>query len=84
MKNKLRLDEKTRKFDFRNIPVCKHMKKVKLSNGLVVEVCLARKGVGRMKQYCSFAGQYPMCPHYLSKYKWGRSLYDVAGDFLGR
>ena len=75
-------DARTRRFDFRQVPDCKFVKKVKLPTGIVIEACLARKGIGRHKQSCTHAGSYPQCEFYKSKYKWGRSLYDIAGDFL--
>ena len=78
----MRRDEKTRRFDFKQVPDCKFVKKVKLKNNMVIEVCLARKGIGRHKQVCTHAGVYPQCEFYQSKYKWGRSLYEMAGDFL--
>lgn len=75
-------DDKTRKFNFKQVPDCKFVKRVKLSNGMVIEVCLARKGVGRHKQVCTHAGVYAQCKFYEPKYKWGRSLYELAGDFV--
>ena len=72
----------TRKFKFGEVPQCKFNKKKKLPSSLVIEVCLAHKGVGRNKFYCAFAGQNPQCKHYVPKHKWGRSLWEMAGDYL--
>jgi hypothetical protein len=72
-----------REFNFAQVPKCKHMKRVKLPNGVPIEICQIHKGIGRNRFVCAYTGQYPQCPHYKSKYKWGRSLWEVAGDFIG-
>lgn len=72
----------TRKFDFGQVPQCKWNKPVKLPNGITIEACLVNKGSGRNGRTCAFAGQNPKCRYYTPKKRWGRNLYEIAGDYL--
>jgi hypothetical protein len=80
--NQRKVREKTRTFDWKALPPCKHQKAVKTRSGMVIYVCLARKGSGRYKQICTNAGIEAKCQFYSSKQKWGRSLFEMAGDLI--
>lgn len=82
--NNRKYNEKTKTFNWNQTPTCKHMKKVKFSNGNVVEICSIHKGVGKRGTICAYAGIYPQCKFYESKNKWGKSLVELAGDLMWR
>lgn len=74
--------EETRTFNWSDLPGCKYKIKTKLPTGATVYLCQIHRGTGRHGQYCSSVGIEPHCKSYAAKRKWGRSIYEMAGDLL--
>ena len=82
MRKKERI-EKTKRFDWKLTPQCKHQQKAKLPNGLEIWVCTIHKGSGRNKFVCTHKGVEPTCRYYINKRKWGRGIEDMVSDLRG-
>jgi hypothetical protein len=80
--NKRKKREETKTFDWRLIPQCKHKIKTRLPSGADIYLCRIKKGSGRFNQYCTHVGLENKCRFYASKHKWGRNIYEMAGDLI--
>ena len=80
--NKRKVREKTKTFNWKAMPKCKYQTSAKMPNGLEVKLCKIHRGTGRHSQYCSSAGIEVKCPNYISVKRWGRNIYEMAGDLI--
>lgn len=80
--NKIKKNEKTKRFKWEQLPKCKNQKEMVLRNGLTISVCLARKGTLKHNYICSHKGIEPQCKYYTPKHKWGRNLWEMAGELI--